>query len=163
VRALGAFCYEEPVSSILQRFKYQAHPELARRLARAIVERTDMGSLVTRGAVLLVPVPIHPERLASRGYNQSGLLACRLAERLGARVQLRALCRSSNTRAQAKSSKRERERNLDNQIQPRARLKGSFILVDDVLTTGATASACLGALRRGGGVPLAVLTVAIAE
>jgi predicted amidophosphoribosyltransferase len=116
-----------------------------------------------RGAVLLVPVPIHPERLASRGYNQSGLLACRLAERLGARVQLRALCRSSNTRAQAKSSKRERERNLDNQIQPRARLKGSFILVDDVLTTGATASACLGALRRGGGVPLAVLTVAIAE
>lgn len=157
----AAFRHREPIKSVIHQFKYSSRPELARRLARAVVERAP--ELATLDSPVLVPVPLHPKRLAERGYNQSALLAQGLARILGVATSVRALERRSDTRHQVTLSREERSANLREQIALRARPARDVVLVDDVFTTGATARACFDALRSGGVNPLAVVTVAIAE
>lgn len=158
---LAAFRYREPIGTVIRRFKYQHRPEFARRLARTLAERvSELGTLEPH---VLVPVPLHPRRLAERGYNQSALLSNALGRRLGSRVDARALERRTHTRRQVSLSRDEREANLRAQITMSRRLKCGVVLVDDVFTTGATARACFEAMRRAGTEPLAVVTVALAE
>jgi ComF family protein len=163
VPSFAAFRFRGPVQAVLHRFKYEAQPELARRLAGAVFAQSQLAERFAPGSVLFVPVPIHPERLAERGYNQSALLATRLAERAACRVQTRALRRLSHTRQQVTLSRLERAENLRGQIAARHALRGRIVLVDDVLTTGATAKACFEAIRSAGGEPNALVTVAIAD
>jgi ComF family protein len=108
------------------------------------------------GPDLLIPVPLHPRRLRERGFNQAHVIA---AEALRAgilaprtRLETRALCRPRDTPPQTRLSRAERLRNLRGAFEARAdRVKGrTVLLVDDVMTTGATIEACARALRRAG-------------
>jgi len=115
---------------------------------------------------LVVPVPLHPSRLRQRGYNQAGLLAAELAACMGVPMVERALIRLRRTGHQAKLERQARLKNLSGafQVAPgeSVRLTGkSVLLVDDVLTTGATATAAATVLRSAGVrcVDLAVLAV----
>ncbi len=116
-------------------------------------------------ADVIVPVPLHYLRLASRGYNQSGWLARALAARTGVPVRLAALERHRATPSQAGLSPRARRRNVRGAFRVRRSHMGAIrgkrvLLVDDVLTTGATLEASARALRAAGAQDVMALVLA---
>jgi len=164
---MAALVYGGAVARAITRMKYEERPDLARPLGdllwRALEPRR--GSL--EGAVV-VPVPLHPSRLAERGFNQSALVARRVARHLRTPFAPRALARIRETQQQAVLDRAARVANVAGAFEARS-VRGSalvrgrtVLLVDDVATTGATLDACEKALARGGatGVFRAVLASA---
>jgi len=142
--------YAEPLSSAIHRFKYGAAPELCAALCRHTLRGIDL--LGIEPGDVWVPVPLHPLRLAERGYNQAALIARELARAQRAAVDTRRLCRVRQTEQQAKRTRRARVENVAEAFRVRdaATLPKRIVLVDDVVTTGATLSACIRALRAAG-------------
>jgi ComF family protein len=154
--------YEGSLRTVLHALKYTRRRRLAARLADALLAEPAVQGLLGPDA-LLVAVPLHPRRRRERGFNQSELIARALGRRTGLPVLTRALTRRRDTPPQAGLSAAERRRNVAAAFATRAcpALCGrTVILVDDVLTTGATARACAAALRRAGAAAVRVLTVA---
>jgi predicted amidophosphoribosyltransferase len=113
------------------------------------------------GEWLIVPVPLHRWRLWRRGFNQSGLLAREIARLRGQRVLVDALVRRKPTRPLGGLGRAARAQVLSGAIavNPRCRpqLRGArIVLVDDVMTSGATTDACVGALKRAGAERVAI-------
>lgn len=151
-RALWA--YGGPVAAAIHRFKYRAMPELGRPLGQVLAPLLDALSVDA-----LVPVPLSRARLSERGYNQ----AVELARNMSRPVLSRALIRRE-AREQVGLGKRARLLNLVSKKGPifpgPERVAGlSVALVDDVVTTGATAIACVAALRRAGARSVAVVAL----
>ena len=141
--------YAEPVASAIHRFKYQNSPELSRSLASLSERAIDL--LGIEASDVWVPVPLHPLRLAERGYNQSALLARELSARARGPVDARRLCRLRHTEQQAKRNRRGRGENVAHAFAARPRAQRQrVVLVDDVVTTGATLGSCIAALRAAG-------------
>ena len=145
--------YGFPWDRLIAAFKFEGRVELAAPLARCLHAAVSRDHEVPVGLVL--PVPLSPRRLAERGYNQAWELARRLAAlaRRPSRADL--LQRPFETAHQAGLGRGERQRNLRGafMVDPRQRhtLQGQRVmLVDDVLTTGATASEATAALLRAG-------------
>jgi ComF family protein len=107
-----------------------------------------------------VPVPLHRRRLAQRGYNQAGLLAREWGRRLGLPVRPGALRRTRATAAQAELPGRERRRNVAGAFRARGVTGRPVVLVDDVVTSGATVEAAAEALLAAGATEVRVLAVA---
>jgi ComF family protein len=151
--ARGAALYDpeaagSPLVTAIHAFKYRAARSLAQPLATLLVER-----LPPPPGALLIPVPLHPTRLRERRYNQSALLARAVARLAGQAYELRALVRRVSTPPQAGLCAAERRANLAAAFAARdARLvRGRLVvLIDDVITTGATADACARALLAAG-------------
>jgi ComF family protein len=120
------------------------------KLLAARIERTGVGGRVQQ----IVPVPLHRSRLRSRGFNQSALIADDLAKRTGLPVIPRGLRRVIDTPPQTRAvTAADRRSNVKGafEVAPRHPFAGKTVLVvDDVLTTGATTSECAGALKRAG-------------
>ena len=148
--AIAAFRYEAAVRGALQRLKYGASARLAVPLARAALP-AFASLLQVSGRVLVVPVPVHPDRRRERGYNQAALLARVLARGAGIPVN-ELLVRGRATTKQHHLDRAGRLRNLRGafQLAYGARPPPAAILVDDILTTSATLEACAGVLRDGG-------------
>lgn len=142
--------YAEPLVSAIHRFKYGQAPELARDLAMLAHPGIDLLG-IEPGAVW-VPVPLHPLRLAERGYNQSALLARELSRVALGELDPRRLRRLRHTEQQAKRERNDRARNVAQAFvaAQRARRAPSIVLVDDVVTSGATLAACIAALHAAG-------------
>jgi ComF family protein len=138
------------VAMALKRFKYEERADLANPLGQLLRQ-----AVVDAGieADVVIPVPLHPRRLAERGYNQSALLARAIAHQLSAPFAPRALERCRQTAQQARLGRAERMENMADAFhvrdKPAVALR-SVLLVDDVLTTGATLLACRHALVRAG-------------
>jgi ComF family protein len=112
---------------------------------------------------LLIPVPLHPRRQRDRGYNQALLLARRLQQHWQVPVAARVLARTAATAAQADLDAAARRRNVSGAfvvIEPEAVAGRHVVLVDDVLTTGATVGECARCLTRAGASVVGVVTVA---
>lgn len=113
----------------------------------------------------LVPVPLHYQRLAARGFNQAAWLAQGVARRTGTLALVDALSRKRNTPSQGGLTARQRRQNVAGAFEVRTsrmtRIKGSTVtLVDDVLTTGSTLAACSKALKKAGAARVNVLVLA---
>ena len=165
-RCIAGADYAAPWDRLIMAFKFQQRPELAAALSR-LVERAVRPVLREAGGrpQWLLPVPLSRERLRERGYNQAWELARRLARRLQIDATPAIVQRGRDTAHQVGMTRRERERNLRDAfwIEPRARpaLQGQrVVLVDDVLTTGATAHAAALALLRAGARAVDVWVVA---
>jgi ComF family protein len=138
------------VAMALKRFKYEERADLARPLGH-LLRRAITDAEVH--ADVVVPVPLHPRRLAERGYNQSALLARTVAQQLDVPFAPRALERCRQTAQQARLGRSERLVNMAEAFDVRdkpAVESRVVLLVDDVLTTGATLLACRQALERAG-------------
>ena len=132
---------------------------MATRLAECMLRRAAVRRTLGEGPIL-VPVPLHPSRGAERGFNQADLLAAAVARPLGLRV-IGGLVRLRDTPPQTGLSAAARRRNVAGAFQSSRRFTGlDVVLVDDVLTTGATARACAKALRRAGARRVGLLTAA---
>ena len=148
------------VAAALRRFKYGERPDLGRplgHLLRGLVREE------APGVDLVVPVPLHPRRLAERGYNQAALLAHAAAHELDVPLAARALVRLRDTTQQATLGRAERHANVARAFVARAprSVQGlRVLLVDDVATTGATLSACRDALVEAGARDVITLCVA---
>jgi len=161
VPLLAAGVYQAPLAPAIRRFKFEGHSELAPELARLLGARLAFFALER---ALFVPVPLHRARLVERGYNQSALLARTLARELGARTHPRVLERTRATEQQAALDRRARGDNVRGAFRVRARApSGPIVLVDDVVTTGATARACVDALRQAGSRVVLVAALARTE
>jgi ComF family protein len=161
-RARAAIAYEDASRSLVTHFKYGDRLEgavlFARLLARA-------GEGLLRDADFIVPVPLHPFRLIKRRFNQAAILARQLSSETGVPVRTDVLRRIRRTPPQVGLSPVGRRRNVAHAfaVHPRHALvlRGArVVLVDDVLTTGATVEACAKVLRRAGVQRLDVLTLA---
>ena len=154
--------YAEPVTSAIHRFKYGDAPELCGALAALSERAVDL--LGIESGDVWVPVPLHPLRLAERGYNQSALLARELSRLARGRVEPRRLVRVRSTEQQAKRNRRGRSQNVVDAfvVRDRAAARQRVVLVDDVVTTGATLAACIRALRAAGDEVVGCVAVASA-
>ncbi|MFI4928631.1 MAG: ComF family protein [Burkholderiales bacterium] len=167
-RCLTGADYVAPWDRLITAFKFHQQVELAGALSQAIacaVLACPLYAETARAPALLLPVPLSRERLRERGYNQAWELARRLGRRLRIDATPGVLQRSRDTAHQIGMTRREREHNLRDAfwIEPaqRARLQGRHVaLVDDVLTTGATAHAAALALTRAGAASVDVWVVA---
>jgi ComF family protein len=148
----AALVYGGAVARAIGRMKYEGRPDLARPLGDLLWRALQPHAAVLRG-VVVVPVPLHVTRLVERGFNQSALLAGRLAARLGAPFRPGALARTRATGQQAALDRAGRITNVAGAFS--VRHAGSVrartvLLVDDVTTTGATLDACEHALASAG-------------
>lgn len=158
-RSVGV--YDGTLRAAIHEFKYRGGLHLAKPLGRLLAER-GRAALDGRPADLAVAVPLHPARLRSRGFNQSLELARRLGRAWGIAVDAAALQRIRPTAQQTTLSLQERSRNVRGAFSWRGpRLGGrGVVLIDDVYTSGATADACAGVLKKAGAGSVAVLTLA---
>lgn len=160
--ARAVFRYEGESRRLITGYKYYdrtlATPMFARWLARA-------GAVQLAAADVVVPVPLHPWRLVRRRYNQSALLARELGRLCGKATLVDALKRTRHTTPQAGLTREQRLENVKDAfaVSPKraAQLTAkSVVLVDDVLTTGATLNACTQALLDAGAREVYVLVLA---
>ncbi|QDH25719.1 ComF family protein [Neokomagataea tanensis] len=150
--AQAALVYNEWTKRLILPLKYADRTENARILAR---EMFRVGEGMIRSAAFLVPVPLYRKKLWSRRYNQAALIAWHLSKLSGVPVLPMALRRLRSTRPLARLGSQERFREISGSIgvnpQYLSKLRGNpVVVIDDVLTTGATASACSQALREAG-------------
>jgi ComF family protein len=161
-RARAAMVYDAQSRRVILPFKHADRPELARALAALMAQAA--GPLL-READLIVPVPLHRARLFTRRYNQSALLALALGRHAGRPAVPDALRRLRNTAPLAEKPAAARATEVAGSIAirpPRAAIIAGarVLLVDDVLTSGATARACTHALLAGGALSVDVLVAA---
>jgi ComF family protein len=153
VVSLGPF--EPPLSDAIKRLKYLGRTDLAAPLAQLYWQHRSTTCLKAFGqGAVLIPVPLHPLRLLARGYNQSALFARALGRLAGYRCEPLRLRRIQMTQAQATLDRRARLVNLQNAFRnvsgKRQPSKRNIVLVDDVVTTGATVLSCLQAATKAG-------------
>ena len=156
-----AVLFKGPARALLLELKYHHGLQVLSDLEQVFHRSPEFLAFV-RGAVL-VPVPLHPRKERERGYNQSALLAERLARAAGGgTVTMPLLRRTVDTQTQTAFDRRTRQANLKNafalgrtgSLNPALH----YILVDDVFTTGSTLNGCARVLRRGGCLNLDVVT-----
>ena len=143
--------YEGTLRALIQRLKYSGYRPLAKPLGRFLAEAARR--LEEKSFDVLVPVPLHPRRQRQRGFNQAALLAQQVSRFLNIPLGAKDCVRVRDTPPQTGLRAAERRKNVAGafHVPEPQRVRGRrVLLIDDVLTTGATAHACAQALRAAG-------------
>ncbi|MGB0132749.1 ComF family protein [Dokdonella sp.] len=150
-RAWAPFRYAHPLDLLEARFKFRRDLAAGKALSGLMIEAAH-GDLRAELPERIYCVPLHPDRLRERGYNQSLELAKPLARALEIPLDFSSLVRSRSTLAQTGLDARERRRNLRGafELSSGAELPGHAAILDDVMTTGTTLRECAQVLRKAG-------------
>jgi ComF family protein len=144
----SAFSYEFPADRLILALKYRAHFGLAAWLAESIAPRLNDAA---KCADAIVPLPLHPARMAGRGFNHSMEIGRRLASLTGIPLMPQALAKIRATPSQAGLPAKTRKANLKGAFAAAPAVQGlRLLLLDDVLTTGATLGEAARCLKAAG-------------
>lgn len=148
--ARSALRYDDASRPLVLGFKHGGHTD---RLKSFAAQMHRAGRVALANADILIPVPLHSTRLIKRRFNQSALLARELSQRCGVPMDAHALLRSRATPTQGGLSAAGRRRNVQSAFKVAApdKIKDKrIVLIDDVMTTGATLESCTRTLKRAG-------------
>lgn len=162
--AWAATLYEEPMKKLLHRFKYSKKTVLRIPFGNLINSFIDTNNLDIHQFDIILPIPLFASRLRERGFNQALLLAQGLASAYNLTLDQKILYRSRPTQPQSSLDKKKRWTNVEGAFrinQPRRVKNKTILLVDDLLTSGATASQAAKALKKSGARSVGVLTLSI--
>lgn len=159
------FTHHNPVRDLIHTIKYEGHPELGERLGQLFApEHLRAGHFADIGVA--VPVPLTPRRLRRRGYNQSAYIARGLTGGLGIPLDETLLARRDSTGTQTHRGREARWASMREAFfvpDPDKVSRRRILIIDDVLTTGATLSACALALMEAGAESVSYYTLACGE
>ncbi len=143
--------FNSVVQSLIHQLKYRMMAKIGKQLGELIAPLVA-NQLPPMRHWMVIPVPLHPRRRRERGYNQSEQIAGGLASQLGWVVEPGRLHRIRHTRSQTNLNRMERQQNVNEAFRAAFPFEpvDAVLLVDDVVTTGATMNACASALKRAG-------------
>lgn len=154
-RTIAAFGYQFPLDRLIQAMKYNEQLILAQVFAEKLLQRID------NRPDFIIPMPLHPNKLRSRGFNQAHLLAAPLAKSLNIPLLIRACHRLRDTPSQTSLPWRERSKNVRGAFDCYVDLSGKHVaLVDDVLTSGASLNELASAVKKRGASVISTWVVA---
>jgi len=162
-RAFAPCAYEGPIKDLIREFKYNNKDYLAATLSRLMSDFIREYDIPVNLLDLIIPIPLHPARLREREFNQAELLAKSIASSYKIMVSADNLVRHRYTRNQAELESQDRLVNVKDSfaVKTPKLFKGkNILLVDDVMTTGATSSEAALALKNAGANKVFVLTLA---
>lgn len=161
---VGVFLYDDTMRQSIAELKYRGRPEYGEVLGDLVFGEMEEKIAYWKPDVI-VPIPLHPDRLAKRGYNQAELIAGRIAERSGVPMESGLLARRNATRVMKKLDAKERKSNMSRAFEvpqnAKVQVPPKVLLVDDIYTTGSTIDAASEALLAAGARYVFFLTVCI--
>ena len=161
--ALFYFQKGSKVQELIHRFKYKGRKEIGHFLGRMLGDELRTSSFYEE-IDLIIPVPLHPEKIRKRGFNQSEVIAGGIAESMGIPHSSKALIRSVATQTQTRKTRFRRWENVESVFEtpyPKLLENKNLLLVDDVVTTGSTLEACAQKLLAVEGTRVWLVTLAI--
>ena len=167
LESAAAFLYfnkGNKVQRLIHQLKYKGRKDIGIYLGRQYGQHLKYSPFF-QTVQLIVPVPLHPKKLSQRGYNQSEQFAIGLGETMKIPVDPYAICRKKETETQTKKSRFRRWQNVAEVFDvtnPRSMEMKHVLIVDDVITTGATLESCIHALSSIHGIRISVATIAAA-
>ncbi|MCX5705336.1 MAG: ComF family protein [Candidatus Omnitrophica bacterium] len=162
-RAYSPCTYEGVIKELIHKFKYNDREHLGEPLSRLMSEFIREYSLPIDYIDCIIPIPLHKTRLREREFNQSEVLSKYLAQEFNKELVSNAIERFRHTRTQTELVTHQRASNVKNSFRvtdPQAIKNKNILLIDDVLTTGATSSEAAAALKSAGANIVFVLTIA---
>lgn len=157
------FTKHSKVQNILHNIKYNGHKELAQTMGQMFGAELK-NSINYRDVDIIIPVPLHPKKLKSRGFNQSEYFGIGLSESMEIPLSVNNLVRQSNSSTQTKKNRFQRWENVSDifaVLEPEKFQNKHLLLIDDVITTGATLEACYQALAKSGNIKLSFASIAV--
>lgn len=143
----ACYAFEGPVRNVVHRYKYNGEKYLGEKIAQIMFHKLNFKNLNLQG---IAHVPLHKSKRKKRGFDQSERIAKKLSVLIGI-PYIDALKRTKDTVSQTHLTREERQQNVKDVFEGKKNVKGlSILLVDDVLTTGSTASECARILCRSG-------------
>jgi ComF family protein len=158
------FTKESLMQHLMHRFKYKGNKELGLQLGKMMGDQLQRSGLFNADA--LIPLPLFPVKEKKRGYNQATLLCKGIAESMNIPVMDKVIIRPQHTDTQTKKGRIERWKNMEGKFvlaDPDAIRNKHVLLIDDVVTTGATLEACGNELLKAGNVKLSIATLCVAS
>jgi len=162
-KSISILKYDEYSKKIIHKFKYQDNLHLLDYLVSLM---NNLGVSIISQADYIVPVPMHKYKLLKRGYNQAALLAMRIAKKNNIKYLPELLIKKKNTLAQADLKKDQRVNNIKNTIVINKKYvnlisEKKILIIDDVITTGATIDECSNIIRKYN--PSSILVLSLAK
>ena len=160
IRSPYLYVPSSPIYRAITMLKYRGMRSVAPEMADILY--SFLSSRRSGNPDVIIPVPSHPTRVRQRGYAQAALIATELGKKLNLPASTSALARVRNAPSQLETESREgRWSNVQSSFESKSHLEGAnVLLVDDLVTTGSTASACASALKRAGARRVIGLSVA---
>lgn len=157
------FKYEGKIRNLIIDYKFNEKSYLCELFVKFLIKNKKICRFLETYDIIM-PVPIHKKRKAQRGYNQSALIARKLAEKFEKlQIEENNLEKQKNTIEQSKLTKKQRIENAKNvyKINNKEKIKNkSVILIDDIYTTGSTANECAKVLKENGAKNIVIITIA---
>lgn len=167
---ISSIAYRGVVKKLLYQFKYSPFLSdlkeiLGRVMYEGLIQQEAFSNFILQKNVYIISVPLHPNRLKTRGYNQAELLAKELSYKLNLKYVSGVLIRVQKTKPQFSLKKEQRRKNIIGAFDVNPKLKEkikdkNFLLVDDISTTGSTLKECAKVLKKSGAGKVLGITLA---